>query len=157
MEWYLHFLFLFRFPYFTGPGLVCFLFGFLVRSLANCFSVPYICSFFLVAGSFVCWLFSRSANPEHARFVPLPVHPFFVCVFMLFVFHVLFVVFCVSVSCAVLMLGRSHSLFRLSLFPKPVFIVSFDGCVLSFFPVLPFVALTWVGSGCVLFTLFFKI
>ena len=69
---------------------------------------------------------------------------------MLVVFLALFVVSFVSVACAVLVC-RSHSLFRLSLFPESVFSVSFAGCVLSLVPDLSFVTLVCVGSLSVVF------
>ena len=124
--------------------------GFSVRSLAHSFSFPYI--------SLGCWslcmlavFLIRRASSTHVVRVGgslLFLIAFFcMCIVILFVFLFLFVVFCVSVSCAALVLGRTHSLFRLSLFPKSVFNMSFAGCVLSFVPDLSFVTLVCVGSG----------
>ena len=153
------FLFLF---YYNGPGFVCFsfwLFG-VVSHIVSLFLMLF--PFFRLLVRLYVGSFSHS---------PLFLLTFcLVCVFMLFVILVLFIVFCVSGSCAVLVTGRSHSLFRFSLFLKPMSTVSFaDLCfchsarpaswlsftcrwLYSFFPVLLSVVLVCVVSVCVALT-----
>ena len=94
--------------------------------------------------------FPHSASHKHAPCVfvarPSPCSLFLVCVFLLFVFLVLFIVSCVSDCCAVLVSGKSHSPFRFSLFPKPVLTVSFAGCVFPSF-----------GEPCLMVVIYFPL
>ena len=127
-----------------------FFFYFSVSILAHGSYFTCICSlFFWLLVPYMLAFFSLSASHEHAlRGWLLFPFVFFLCVCI----HVMclpFIVCCILRVCflSALVLGRSYSLFRLSLFPKSVFNVSFAGFVLSFVPVLSFVTMVCVGSG----------